>query len=387
MGLLILYLALAICISFLCSVLEAVLLSITPSYIESLKEKGKYALSERLGKLKNEIDKPLAAILSFNTIAHTVGAAGVGAQAAKVFGDDYLGLVSAALTLLILIFSEIIPKTIGASYWRHLGKFTASTLKILIFLMYPLVLLSQGITKILSSNEKKSSISRDEVSAMADLGHKEGIFHEMESRMLKNMIRFRNITAEDIMTPRTVMVMVKDSHTIVHLYKNKDFSKFSRIPVFLENRDDISGYVHKHDVLTQMAEDNHDMKLVDIKRDILMISKEMRLPVLLDKFLESKEHIALATDRYGGVSGLLTMEDVMETLLGEEIMDEYDNVEDMQDYARQKWKRRALRLGIIEEKTAENKIDNTPEEVVQYGITGGQPPLSENTNDANGKEH
>ncbi|UII28166.1 CNNM domain-containing protein [Fulvivirga maritima] len=340
MGLLIIYLLLAILISFLCSVLEAVLLSITPSYIASLKEKGKYALSEKLGKMKDEIDKPLAAILSFNTIAHTVGAAGVGAQAAIVFGDEYLGVVSAVLTILILIFSEIIPKTIGANYWKSLGRFTASTLKVLIFLMYPLVLLSQGITKLLSNDEVKSSISRDEVSAMADIGHKEGIFQEMESRMLKNMVRFRNITAEDIMTPRTVMIMVRESHTILNLYKNKDFSKFSRIPVFSENRDDITGYVHKNDVLTEMAEDNHEKKLYEIKRDITMISKDIRLPVLLDQFLESKEHIALATDRYGGVSGLLTMEDVMETLLGEEIMDEYDNVEDMQEYARIRWKKK-----------------------------------------------
>ncbi|MBL3654629.1 CNNM domain-containing protein [Fulvivirga sediminis] len=386
MGLLILYLLLAIFISFLCSVLEAVLLSITPSYIESLKEKGKYALSEKLGKMKNEIDKPLAAILSFNTIAHTVGAAGVGAQAAIVFGDEYLGVVSGVLTLLILIFSEIIPKTIGASYWKSLGRFTASTLKILIFLMYPLVLLSQAITKLLSNDEVQSSISRDEVSAMADIGHKEGIFQEMESRMLKNMIRFRNITAEDIMTPRTVMVMVKESHTILNLYKNKDFSKFSRIPVFNENRDDITGYVHKNDVLTEMAEDNHEKKLHEIKREITMISKDIRLPVLLDQFLESKEHIALANDRYGGVSGLLTMEDVMETLLGEEIMDEYDNVEDMQEYARIRWKKRAMKLGIIEEQKPTDNDNATAEEVVQYGITGGQPPQQEDNDTEKSKE-
>jgi len=237
MTLLIVYLVIALLVSFLCSILEAVLLSITPSYVTSLKEHGKEQLSLKLDILKKDIDKPLAAILSFNTIAHTVGAAGVGAQAAKVFGNDYLGIVSAILTLLILVFSEIIPKTIGATYWRSLDAFTANVLKVLIILMYPLVLLSQGITKIISGNRKKTTISRAEVSAMAEIGHKEGIFKETESKMLKNMIRLRNITAEDIMTPRTVMVTAQENQTVSDLYKDEGFKKFSRIPIYTRNRD------------------------------------------------------------------------------------------------------------------------------------------------------
>ncbi len=374
MTLLLFYLFLALIVSFLCSILEAVLLSITPSYIGSLKSQGNESLSVELASLKEDIDKPLSAILSFNTIAHTVGAAGVGAQAAVVFGNSYLVATSVVLTLLILVFSEIIPKTIGANYWRSLTGFTAKTLRILIVLMYPLVLLSQLITKVLSKKEKESTISRAEVTAMAEIGHKEGIFAKGESKMLKNMVMFRNIRAEDIMTPRTVMVMVQEDLSVNSLYQNEDFFKFSRFPVFQENRDDITGYVHKNEVLTKLAEDMPNVTLSEIKRDILMVSSEVTLPGLLDKFLESKEHIALATDRYGGVSGLVTLEDIMETVLGEEIMDEYDSEKDMQAYARDRWKSRALDLGIIEQEN-----DSSPEKknIVKYGITGGQPPAED----------
>lgn len=375
MSLLLFYLFLALIVSFLCSILEAVLLSITPSYVGSLKGAGKEKLSAQLTELKKDIDKPLAAILSFNTIAHTVGAAGVGAQAAVVFGNDFLVATSVILTLLILVFSEIIPKTIGANYWRSLAGFTASTLKVLIILMYPLVLLSKMITKLLSNKSNESSISRAEVSAMADIGHQEGIFRKGESKMLKNMIMFRNICAEDIMTPRTVMVMVKEELSVNALYQHDEFTRFSRFPVFKNNRDDITGYVHKHEVLTELAEDHPDTPLKDIKRNILMVSSEIKLPVLLDKFLESKEHIALATDRYGGVSGLVTMEDIMETVLGEEIMDEYDSERDMQAYARKRWKSRALELGIIEKEDVD--LSKERENVVKLGITGGQPPSEE----------
>jgi CBS domain containing-hemolysin-like protein len=384
MTLLIFYLLLAIVISFLCSILEAVLLSITPSYIGSLNSQGKKELSQELAVLKDDIDKPLAAILSFNTIAHTVGAAGVGAQAAKVWGDQFLVATSVILTLLILVFSEIIPKTIGANYWRSLTGFAAKTLKVLIILMYPLVILSKLITKLLSKKGNESSISRAEVSAMADIGHREGIFKEGESKMLKNMIMFRNIRAEDIMTPRTVIMMVQQELSVNALYKHENFSKFSRFPVFKENRDDITGYVHKNDVLTQLAEKQPNATLESIKRKIIMVSSEITLPVLLDKFLESKEHIALATDRYGGVSGLVTMEDIMETVLGEEIVDEYDSEADMQAYARERWKQRAMDLGII------NQEDNSPskspkENIVKYGITGGQPPSDEDEKAESGK--
>lgn len=374
MVLLLVYLLLAILVSFLCSILEAVLLSITPSFVESIRET---SLGRKLQVLKEDIDRPLAAILSFNTIAHTVGAAGVGAQAAEIWGSNVLGWVSAGLTLLILIFSEIIPKTIGANYWRSLAGFTASTLKVLIVLMYPLVLLSQEITKMLSRNKDQGSVSRAEVSAMADIGHKEGIFEKTESKIIKNLIRFRNIKAEDIMTPRTVMIMVQEDQPLQDFITKEEFEKFSRIPVFGKTGDDITGYVHKHDALKKLAEDQHDVLLRSIKRDILMVSEDIKLPKLMDRFLEKKDHLAIVTDKYGGITGLVTMEDVMETLLGTEIIDEFDSEQDMQEFARKKWRSRALKLGLINEQDEALEKD----EAVHYGITGGKAPNQEEDKD------
>lgn len=378
MLLLFVYLSVAILISFLCSILEAVLLSITPSFVESMKHGKRKKLGLSLEELKSNVDRPLAAILSFNTIAHTVGAAGVGAQAAKVFGNEYLGIVSAVLTLLILIFSEIIPKTIGANYWRSLIGFTASTLKVLIWLMYPLVVLSKGITKLLSRDDASAtSVSRAEVSAMADIGEKEGVFASTESKMIKNLVTLRNITAEDVMTPRTVMVMMQEDKQLQELFNHETFDKFSRIPVYKKNRDDISGYVHKIDVLSKLATDEHELKLKDIKREVMMVGHEMKLPVVLDELVESKEHFALVTDRYGGVAGLVTMEDIMETLLGREIMDEFDGIEDMQEYARNQWRSRAKKLGLIIEDNKQDQSENIKDDAVKYGITGGQAPEDE----------
>lgn len=345
MLLLITYLCIAIFISFLCSILEAVLLSVTPSYVQSLKLNGDVR-GERLEKLKENIDRPLAAILSFNTIAHTIGAAGVGAQAAKIYGDASLGIVSAILTLLILVFSEIIPKTIGARYWRSLSGISARILKVLIWCMYPLVLLSNGITKLMGDNGNQATISRAEVSAMADIGEKEGIFQRSESKMIKNLIRFRNITVEDIMTPRTVMVTAKENQPIQLLLDDEKYSKFSRIPIYSTNRDEITGYVHRYDALAKLANDKHDMLLSELKREVPLIDKNINLPVALDKLSEHREHMALVTDSYGGIVGLVTMEDIIETVLGVEIMDEFDSIEDLQKYARKQWRERARKLGL-----------------------------------------
>lgn len=389
MFLLILYLCLAIFVSFLCSVLEAALLSITPSYIEALEQKGS-SLGKHLKALKGDIDRPLAAILSLNTIAHTIGAAGVGAQAAKVFGEVYVGIVSAILTILILVFSEIIPKTLGVSYWRSLTRFTSATLRLLIIMMYPLVLLSQGITKLLSKEEQQQSISRAEIYAMADMGHKEGIFEESESRILKNLVRLRTIKAEDIMTPRTVVVAAPEDTTLNNLHtKHKDYLRFSRIPVYHEQIDNITGFIHKHDLLDKLADDKHDLKLKDIKRDIMMISEEMKLPALFEKFISEREQIALAVDRYGGMAGIVTMEDVLETLLGLEIVDEYDNKMDMQEYARERWQVRAKQLGILPEEAMEitqsENIREDREKIIKHGITGTIDPHKQE--DQTGVQH
>lgn len=364
MFLLFFYLSIALLISFLCSILEAALLSTTSSYIEALEQKGDKT-GTKLKKLKENVDRPLSAILSLNTIAHTVGAAGVGAQAVQVFGDAYVGIISGVLTFLILILSEIIPKTLGVSYWRNLAGFSANALSIIIMLMYPLVVLSKGISKLIARETNHPLVSRSEISAMADMGHKEGVFLETESRILKNLVKLKSVKVYDIMTPRTVVLTVPENMTLAKLYEQKENLRFSRIPVYEEQVDNVSGYIHKHDLLDRLAKDEHSVLLSEIKRDIMMVNEEMPIIQLFEKLISEKEHIALAIDEYGGMTGVVTMEDVIETLLGLEITDEFDNTQDMQEYARQRWKKRAKKLGIITDEEVEIK-----ENAIKFGLTG-----------------
>ena len=346
MGLLIFYLILAIGVSFLCSILEAVLLSITPSFVAVLERQDAKS-GKILRDLKQDIDRPLSAILSLNTIAHTVGAAGVGAQAQVVFGNAYVSITSAILTLLILVFSEIIPKTLGATYWKSLSGFAARITNILIYITYPLVLLSQGITKLLSSEEKQPTVSREEFSAMAEVGFEEGVFEEGESNIFKNLIRFRSLRVKDIMTPRIVVVKFQEDQTINEILQQKEDLRVSRMPVYGDDDEDITGYVLKNDLYYNLSEDNGDKKLKEIRREVLIVPETISLKTLFERLLEKQEHIAVVVDEYGGLSGVVTMEDVVETLLGMEIVDEIDAIEDMQKLARQKWRERAKRLGIV----------------------------------------
>ncbi|MEX0995062.1 MAG: hemolysin family protein [Balneolaceae bacterium] len=355
MTLLVFYLLLAIGVSFLCSILEAVLLSITPSYVAMLEQEGDKT-GELLKSLKKDIDQPLAAILSLNTIAHTIGAAGVGAQAQLVFGNAYVSISSAILTLLILVFSEIIPKTLGATYWKKLAGFSVRTTKYLIIFTYPLVLLSKGITRWLSREDEQATISREEFSAMADRGLEEGIFEEDESNIFKNLIRFSTLRVKDVMTPRPVVVRFQQDQSIGDILNKKDEETlyFSRLPVYGKDEEDIKGYVLKEDMLLNLFKNEKDKKLKEIRRDILIVPESVSLKVLMERLLEKQEHIAVAVDEYGGFSGVVTMEDVVETLLGMEIVDEIDAIEDMQKLARKKWRERAKRLGIVLPDSGEN---------------------------------
>lgn len=347
MGLLIFYLALAIGISFLCSVMEAVLLSITPSYIAVLEKEGSRA-SKHLRKLKDDIDRPLAAILSLNTIAHTFGAAGVGAQSLALFGSAYVTITSVVVTLLILVFSEIIPKTFGAIYWKKLAVVMAYTVSFFIWITYPLVLLSKGITKWLSTEENEPSISREEFSAMAELGYEEGVFEEGESTIFKNLMRFNSLKVLDIMTPRIVVVKFQEDRTIEELVKGEEEElRVSRIPIYGKSDEEITGYVLKNDLYLNLSEGNGKKTLKEIKREILIVPESISLKTLFERLIEKQEHIAVVVDEYGGLSGVVTMEDMVETLLGLEIVDEFDDIEDMQHLARQKWRERAKRLGIM----------------------------------------
>ena len=372
MALLIFYVLLALGVSFLCSVLEAVLLSVTPSYVAAMED-GRPEAAEQLRRLKDDIDRPLAAILSLNTIAHTVGAAGAGAQAVVVYGDASVAIFSAVLTLLILVLSEIIPKTIGASYWRELAPTAARVLRLLILALYPLVVLSQGITRLLQRGEKQASVSREEITALADLGHQEGVFEKEESRILKNLLRFSSLRVKGIMTPRTVLFAFPETMTVGEVLEGHDHLRFSRIPLYGQNRDDVTGYVLKDDLLLKAAQDEQALPLAALRRDMLVVPDTLPLPEFFERLLDQSEHIALVVDEYGGVAGVASMEDVVETLLGLEIVDEADSAEDMQELARRQWLDRARRLGVVPEDfgPAPGKEAET---VARLGITGGQPP-------------
>lgn len=337
MGLLLLYLIGALSISFLCSILEAVLLSTPMSYASMLEKEGRPG-AQLLKKYKQDIDKPIAAILSLNTISHTVGAAGVGAQSEAVFGSEFFAVTSAVLTLLILIFSEIIPKTIGAAYWRSMAISCAHIIHVLVIITYPLVLMSELITHIFSPKKQQASVSREEVSAMVTVGAEEGVFEKKENSMIQNMLRLDDVKAREIMTPSSVVEMAEESMTLGEFYKHEAFRTYSRIPVYNDENDDyIKGYVLRQEILEKLAEDKFSLRLSDIVRPVLTFQENESVSIIWNKLLAKKEHISVIIDEYGCFRGIVTMEDVIETMLGTEIVDEKDTVTDMQEFAREKW--------------------------------------------------
>ncbi len=332
----ILYLVLALALSFLCSVLEAVLLSTPMSFI-SMKEKAGVKSAGLLKKLKQDIDKPISAILSLNTIAHTVGAAGVGAEAVKVFGEAYFGIISAILTILILVLSEIIPKTVGACYWRTLAIPSAKVIRMLIVITYPLVLLSELITRVISPKNQVMSVSREEVSAMVTVGMEEGVFEMKENKMIQNMIKLNQVTAREIMTPSVVVSAAWEGMSLKDFYHEQQYRTYSRIPVYGEKEEYITGYVLRQTILEKLAEDKFEDKLSGVVRPVLFFNENDSVSTIWEKLLEKKEHISIVIDEYGCMRGIVTMEDVIETILGFEIVDEKDSVADMQVLAREKW--------------------------------------------------
>ncbi|RAV28345.1 CNNM domain-containing protein [Sinomicrobium soli] len=357
MALLITYALISILLSFLCSVLEAVLLSISPTFITLKQQEGK-SYAHGLEALKNDVDKPLVTILTINTIAHTVGAILVGVQAEKLYGsgNNAVGIVSAVMTALILIVSEIIPKTIGATYWKQLAGFTTGALTVMIFpLQYTGILwMLRLTTKLIGGSQSHGSVfSREDFTAMADIAEKEGVFDQGESKVIKNLLQFGEVHAKDIMTPRVVIKTASEDLTIEEFFRNNPKLRFSRIPIYRDNPDNVTGFILKDEVMEEIIEGHGNRKLSDIRRDIRIVQRGMPIPDLFESFIVRKEHIALVVDEYGAVSGLVTMEDVIETLLGLEIVDESDNVEDLQVLARRNWQLRAKRLGIINDNTDE----------------------------------
>lgn len=349
MTLLLVYLFIALFTSFICSVMEAVLLSSPVSYLRARSGTGDSG-AETMLRLKNDIDKPLSAILSLNTIAHTVGAAGVGAQAALVFGEASFGVVSAVLTILILVLTEIIPKTLGANYSRELVGISARVIKGMVFLTYPIVALSAILTKALSRDKEELTTSREEISVLASIGTQEGIFIEQENKIIQNLIKLKKIRIYEIMTPRTVVVEANEEMTLQEFLENKEFLHFSRIPVYEGNRDNITGYVFREVVFEKLAEDEFDLKLKDLKRNILHFPNSTTLFHAWDSMLSNKQHISLVTDEYGGMDGIATLEDIIESLLGFEIVDEKDKVENMQQYALDRWKARQNKYKLLQDK-------------------------------------
>lgn len=350
MGLLILFFVLSIAFSFLCSVLEAVLLSVTPSYVQVKLQEGTVT-GKLLSEYKDDIDRPLSAVLTLNTIAHTVGAIGVGAQAGAIFGDkadmdlgffhlSYESIIAALMTLAILVLSEIIPKTIGANSWQALAPFTVRTLKVLLWVLKPFVWISQKITKTLKKEKDRSILSRADFTAMTMVGAESGALEKHESTIIKNLLEFEKLDVRDIMTPKTVLIMGRETLSLKDYYQENTPIRFSRIPVFRENRDDVTGIVLKDELLQKLVEAHGDIPLKDIKREVSFVQDDLALPALFDHFTAKRDHLSMVVDNYGSVVGLVTMEDLFETLLGQEIMDEMDEVADLQKLARRKWEER-----------------------------------------------
>ena len=337
----------AMAISALCSVLEATLLSTPISYITGLEDQGVKG-AKRLKKLKQNSDRPISAILCINTIANTVGASIVGSLVMNIYGSTWVGIFSAIFTLLILIFSEIFPKTIGSYYWRTLAIPASSIINALIFIAYPIVIVMEKLTKVVSSNSTQVSVSREDISAMVSVATEEEVIEKEEKKMIQNLLKLDELTAHEIMTPSAVVEMAEGNMTIREFY-DSDLSH-SRIPVYDEENDEyVIGYVLRQEVLEKMAEDKFTAKLIDIARPIMTFSEETSVGDIWEKMLAKKEHISVILDEYGSLRGIVTLEDVIETMLGHEIVDEKDEVVDMQEYAKEQWKKAQEELLISEE--------------------------------------
>ncbi len=342
----IVYATVALVFSSLCSVAEAVLLSVSPSYIGNLESSGDKSAG-KIKKVKNDVDRSLAAILTLNTIAHTLGAGGAGAYAAEYFGPNYVGIAMAVLTLLILFVSEIVPKTIGALYWRKLAPMTATFIQFLNFVLYPFIFVSELITKMLAGGHSHHTFSRDEFTALADIGAEGGHLDEKESRILKNLFRFPDLCVEDIMTPSTVVFGLQEDMTTSEVLQQHEQISFSRIPIYSDRRDNITGFVLKEQMLLDDIRNGGKTKLKDLeKRELQVVLDDTRLSTVLEKLLDGRNHILLVVDKHGGLEGVVTLEDVVETLIGIEIVDEADREVDMRKLAREKWSKRMEGLGI-----------------------------------------
>ena len=346
---LIVFFVATIIVSFLCSIWESVLLSITPSYVSRMEHE-KPAIGKSLIRFKEDIDRPLIAILTLNTATYTIGAVGVGIQAGKLLSSQYLNLyffeisyesvIAGLMTLAILILSEIIPKTIGASFWQKLTPFTVQSIKIILIIFAPIIWLSKWITNLVKDEHGGSVFSRADFAAMADVGLKSGALDQDEKSIIQNLLRLENLKVKDIMTPRSVILTADEDSMLVEIYNDLKPLQFSRIPVFKDQPDNITGLILKDSILENLAEDRHKRKATEIKRDVLFVEDEYTVAKLMDTLILKRQHLAMVADKFGSVVGLVTMEDLFETLLGLEIVDESDKVEDLQKFARENWEKK-----------------------------------------------
>ena len=334
MTLLIVYLVIAIGVSFLCSILEAVLLSMTPTFVERLAQDRPHA-GTVVQKVRKRMDESLASILILNTFAHTMGAAGVGAQALNVFGPEMETLVAVLLTLAILYFSEIIPKTVGAMYWRGLAIPAAHAIVWLVRLTYPLVWVSTRLTKIMG-NKEMSTVTREEIQALASLGHRHGALMSQENDYLQNILRMRSVTTGDILTPRTVVHMLDENATVNDALALEKSRRFSRMPVYIDSVDTVTGHALRSDLYEAERAGKGDTAIAELRRDVVYVSDNLSVHKLINLFITHQMHLFVVEDKYGQTAGVVTLEDALETLLGKEIVDESDSVADMQELAKEK---------------------------------------------------
>ena len=341
MTLLVTYLLLTLILSFMCSLLEATLLSSTSSYIESLDKKGYSPKTVDLAKdVKQNIDKSISSILTLNTFANTMGAAGVGAQAAIIFGSNWQAVIAFILTLMVLFISEIFPKTVGAIYWR---KFIVPAVYIISFMVkitYPFIFLATFITNTLQKGRKNEvNFSKDEIITIVNMSEKEGVIQAKESILIKNLFKLKNIKAKDIMTPRTVVFALDFKTSVKEALLNDNLYVYSRIPVYNESIDDIAGVVFKQTILEKRVKKKKKTLLKDIMVPVHKVPENISVSTLFDMFIRMKMHLFIVQDEYGQTSGVVTLEDALETMLGIEIVDEMDQVADLQEFAKDESKR------------------------------------------------
>ncbi|ANW24145.1 MULTISPECIES: hemolysin family protein [Vibrio] len=358
MLLLTIYVSVAIGVSFICSVLEAVLLSITPSYLAQLRQQG-HPAAEKLSKLKADIDRPLASILTLNTIAHTIGAASAGAQAAVVFGSEWLGVFSGVLTLGILVLSEIVPKTIGATYWRQLSPLAAITLRWMVWALTPFVWFSEQITKRLARGHQAPKM-RDELSAMAILAKESGEFAEGETKILNNLLGIQDVPVTQVMTPRPVVFRVDAEMSINEFLAQHKDTPFSRPLVYSQSKDNIIGFVHRLEMFKLQQAGCGEKQLGAVMRPVHVLLNNLSLPKAFEQMMAKRLQLAMVVDEYGTIQGILTLEDIFEHLVGEEIVDEADRATDMQELAFERWEKWKETHGVIESRD-DDEEDQAPE--------------------------